>query len=189
RIGRAQRRRGRDDFLRRARQRGQPRRDGDGGRKAFADRGKVARAAAAEREARERARQIGRGGKLLAQVGAPGGVGDERRNGVVAARDRGRIRQRRREPLGEQARARRRHGAVDGGQQRAAALARKRAHQFQIGARRRVDQQGRAGGLAARRRERRLTPDLRALDVGDAGGRRGQLEARERAEGLGALHG
>ena len=30
---------------------------------------------------------------------------------------------------------------------------------------------------------------MRALDVGDAGGRRGQLEARERAEGLGALHG
>jgi len=30
---------------------------------------------------------------------------------------------------------------------------------------------------------------LRALDVGDAGGRRGQLEARERAERLRALHG
>ena len=84
----------------------------------------------------------------------------------------------------EQPRAGRRHGAVDASLQRAAPLARQRAHQFEVGARRRIDHQRRADGLARRRRERRPRAELRALHIGDAGGGRGQLQPRERAEGF-----
>ena len=86
---------------------------------------------------------------------------------VEPVRDRGRIGQRRGEPLRQQPRARRRHRAVDGGEQRAAPLAGERAHQFEIAARRLVDRERRAGGLAQRRRQRRALADLRALDIGD----------------------
>ena len=63
------------------------------------------------------------------------------------------IGQRRDQPLGEQPRAAAGHRAVDRGEQRAVAAAGQRAHQFEIGARRRIDEQRRAGrlALAARR--------------------------------------
>ena len=76
------------------------------------------------------------------------------------------------------------HAAVDGVQQRAAPLAGQRAHQFEIAARGLVDRHGGAGALAQRRRQRRTLADLRALDVSHAGRRRGQLQPRQRAEGL-----
>ena len=88
------------------------------------------------------------------------------------------------EPLRQQPRAGRRHGAVDRGQQRAAPLARERAHEFEVRPRRLVDRQGRALRLAERRRQRRPLAELGALDVGDAGRRGVQFEPRQRAERL-----
>ena len=109
---------------------------------------------------------------------------DQHLHRIEPARDRLRIGQRRGQPLREQPRARRRHGAVDGGEQRAAPFAGERAHEFEIGARRLVDRERRAGGLAHRRRQRQPLAELRALDIGDDGGSRGQLEPRQRAERL-----
>ena len=74
---------------------------------------------------------------------------------VEALRNRGRIGQRRSEPLAEQPRTGDRHGAVDRIAERTAPLARERAHQFEVGARRRIDHQARADSLTRRRRERR----------------------------------
>ena len=99
-------------------------------------------------------------------------------------RDRRRIGERRRQPLRQQARAGGGHGAVDRVEQRAAPLAGQRAHQFEIAAGRLVDRHGGAGAFAQRRRQRRPLADLRALDIGDAGRRGGELEPRQRAEGL-----
>ena len=48
-----------------------------------------------------------------------------------------------------------------------------------------VDRERRAGGLAHRRRQRRMLADLGALDVGDRRRRGRQLDAREGAEGRG----
>ncbi len=73
-------------------------------------------------------------------------------------------------------------------EQRAAPLAGKRAHQFEIAARGLVDRHGGAGAFAQRRRQRRALADLRALDVSHAGRGGGQLEPRQRAEGLAGRH-
>ena len=85
--------------------------------------------------------------------------------------DRCGIGQRRHQPLGEQPRAAAGHGAVDRLEQRAVALARQRAQQFEIGARRRVDEQRRARLLALGPRQRRPLGLLRLLDIGDDAGR------------------
>ncbi len=90
--------------------------------------------------------------------------------------------------LRQHARAGDGYGPVDGREQRAAPLARQRADQLEIGARRGIDLQRRPGGLARGRGERRAFADLRALHVGDAGGGRGQLQPREGAERLGGRH-
>ena len=82
-------------------------------------------------------------------------VGDEQRDRIEPPADRGRIGERRRKPLASSRAPADRHGAVDRVAERAAPLARERAHQFEIGARRRIDRQRRAGRLARRRRERR----------------------------------
>ena len=74
------------------------------------------------------------------------------------------------------------HRAVDRLEQRAVAAAGQRAQQFQIGARRRVDEQRRAVLLALGPRQRRPFGLLRLLDIGDGAGDRRQFGARERAE-------
>ena len=155
-----------------------------GGENAVADGGEIARTAAADREPRQRAGEIGRRLQSRARVGARRGVVDKARDRVEPLRDRRRIGQRRREPLRQQPRAGRGHGAVDGIEQRAAPLAAERAHQFEVAARGLVDRHGRAGAFAHRRRQRRPLADLRALDIGDAGRRGGQLQPRQRAESL-----
>ena len=107
------------------------------------------------------------------------------RDRVVPLRDRRRVGQRRRQPLRQQPRAGRGHGAVDGGEQRAAPLAAERADRAR-------DWRGWPGRsasvapsrLAHRRRQRRPLAELRALHIGDAGGGGGQLQPRQRAERL-----
>ena len=136
------------------------------------------------RRARARARS-GNDLQPLAQIGAQRSVVDKRGDGVEALRDRARIGQRSGEPLRQGPRAGRRDRAVDGSEERAAPLAGKGADELEIAARRRVDRERRALRLAHRRRERRALAELRALDIGDHRGRRGELDTRERAEGRG----
>src|SRR5262249_57471689 len=73
----------------------------------------------------------------------------------VSPGDRGGLGERSRQALGEQARARRRHAAVDGGKERSAALAGERAHELEIAAGRLIDRERRSLRLAHGRRERR----------------------------------
>src|SRR5262249_56080099 len=75
-------------------------------------------------------------------------------------------------------------GGVGGGWQGAAPVARERAHELEIAARCLIDRQRRALRLAHRRRKRRTAAELRALHIGDAGGRSRELEPRQGAESL-----
>jgi len=152
---------------------------------AVADCDKVARSAAADHKTRQRARQVGSGVEKLAGFLAGEGVIDENLDAVETAADGVGIGQRRCQPLRQEPRAGRRHGAVDRGQERAAPLARERARELQVRPRRLIDRQGRALRLAERRRQRRPFAELRAFDIGDAGGRRIQFQPRQRAECLG----
>ena len=79
-----------------------------GGGEAVADGGKVARAAAVERQARERAREVGRRGERGADRLAAAGVGEHPGDGVEAAADDRRVGRGTGEPAGEEPRARRR---------------------------------------------------------------------------------
>jgi len=65
--------------------------------------GQIARAAAADRQPRQRARHVGRGLQHGANVFARGAVGDKCRDRIKPPRDRGRISERRGEPLCQQA--------------------------------------------------------------------------------------
>ena len=153
---------------------------------AVADGGKIARAAAADApaataRARDRARPASRervsARAAVSSTKARDRVEPAARSapGSVSGADK---------TLRQQARAGRGHRAVDRVEQRAAPFAGKRAHQFEIGARRLVDRHASRRRFAQRRRQRRTLADLRALDIGDAGRRGGQLEPRQRAEGL-----
>ena len=117
-------------------------------------------------------------------LGARRAVADESlRPHRAAARSR-RLGQRRRQPLRQQPRAGRRHGAVD----RASSEPRRSPDSVRISSRlARVAwsiAMRRAGAFAQRRRQRRALAELRALDIGDAGRRGGQLQPRQRAERL-----
>ena len=182
----AQRRHHGGDFRRRILKLRQSRQRGIGRQNAVAQSREVARAAASDRQSRQRARHVGRGAQRGADFVAHGGVGDEGGDRIEPPRDRGAVGERRGKPLRKQARSGCGHGAVDGVEQRAAPFAGQRPRQFEIGAGGRVDRHGGAGGLARRRRQRRALSDLGAVDIGDGGcGRRG-LQPRHRAE---AVHG
>jgi hypothetical protein len=149
---------------------------------AIADCGEVARPAATDHEPRQRAGEIGRRREPGANVGAQIDLAHKQPDGVEAPDDRGRVGERRREALRQHAGARDRDGAIDGGDQRAAALAALGAHQLKVRARRRIDRERRSRSFAGRRRQRRPLAELGALHIGDAGRRGGQLQARERAK-------
>ena len=168
-------------------QRIEPLREREAAGNAVADGGKVARPAAADHEPRQRARQVGRG---VQQSRGSRRAGDASATNIATASSRCAIASGSvsgaASRCAKQPRARRRHGAVDGGEQRAAPLARRacapvrdwRASPGSIGKRR-------ACGLAQRRRQRRALAELRALHIGDAGGGGGQFQPRQRAERLG----
>src|SRR5262249_20972317 len=147
-----------------------------------------ARAAAAEGEARKRALEIGHAFQALAQRLAQALVGDEGGDYVLARRDRRGIGERRRQPGRQQASAGAGARAVDGGEQRALALAGEAAQQLEIAAGGGVDLQHRALGEPARRRETRQLAGLGQLDVVDERAGGGELRARERAEAVERLH-
>ncbi len=105
-------------------------------------------------------------------------------DGFLPAADGGDVGQRPGEPLRQEPPARRRRRHVDAMQERALPLAGERPRQFEIGARRGVDLQRLPARGAHRRRERRPRAELRALDIGEHGGRRDQLGLREGAEAV-----
>ena len=155
---------------------------------AIAYRGKVARAAALQGDARQCSRQIGRCLQPRAGIGASRDVVDEAGNRIEAQGNRLDVGQRRRQPLRQQARTGRGYRAVDAVEQRAASFARQGPHQFEIAARRLIDRHGGGGCFAQRRRQRRALADLRAFDISDAGRGGGQFEPRQQAEGLAGRH-
>ena len=117
---------------------------------AVADRGEIARPAAVEAEARQRAQEIGRARERPPQSFARG---RRPRRGSRAPSSRSliasRIGQRTREPLGEEPRAGRRHREVDRREKRAFARAAERPGELEIGAGRRIDFEGSRRGRAA----------------------------------------
>ena len=147
-----------------------------------ADRSEIARPAAADHDPRQRACKIGHGLEAAAQIVARGRIVDEGRNRIEPMRDLRRIGQRRGETLRQQPRSGRRNCSIDRREERTAPFAGKRAYEFEIASRRLIDGKRCAGCFPHRRGERRMFADLRALDIGDGGGRSGKLDARKRAE-------
>ena len=114
---------------------GQSRRRGE----AVADRGKVARTAAVEAQARESPQKIGRVRERPTQGVAHRRRLDQEIKRVEPPVDGLRIGQRARQPLGEQARAGRGHGQVDRRQERAIARAAQGSGKFEVRAGGRID--------------------------------------------------
>ena len=75
---------------------------------AVAQAGEIARAAASDRQPRQRARHVGRRAQRGAEVVARRAVGDEGGDGIEPPRDRGAVGERRRQPLRQQPRSGRR---------------------------------------------------------------------------------
>ena len=100
------------------------------GLETIANRGEIARAAARHHQPSQRAGEVGRGGEARADVAAQERVGREQLDRVEPARDHGGVGQRGGKALRQQPRAGDGDGAVDGADQRAAALAGLRAHQL-----------------------------------------------------------
>ena len=119
----AQRVHRRRDVGRQVADRAEPRQHLVGGEHAVAKGCEIARAAAADREPRQCARHVGRGLQCRADVVAHAAVGDEHRDRIEPAPDRGSVGERRREPLRQEARSRGGDGAIDGVEQGAAAFA------------------------------------------------------------------
>ena len=174
------------DFRRRRFELREPRQRRIGSEDAVAQARKIARAAASDRQPRQGARHVGRGAQRGSDIVARGAVGDKGRNRIQPPRDCRAVGERRGETLRQQPRAGGGDGAIDRIEQRSAPLARQRARQFEIGAGGGIDRHRGSGGLARRRRQRRTFSDLRAVDIGDGGGRRGRLQPRHRGE---AVHG
>ena len=129
------------------------------------NRAEIARTAAPKRQTRQRAGKIGSLLQLLAQAlpqpRLVGEIGDR----IEPRIHRGRIGQRTAEAAGKLARAGRGDRAVDGGKQAAGARALVRAHQLEIGARGRVDDEQAACAFFPRRPEQRRFADLGDLDI------------------------
>ena len=87
----AQRRHDRNDVLRRRLEPRQSRQRLIGGEDAVAQGGEIARAAASDRQPRQRARHVGRGAQNLADVVARGGIGHEGADRIEPPRDRGAV--------------------------------------------------------------------------------------------------
>ena len=153
---------------------------------AIAQARQIARAAASDRQPRQGARHVGCGLERGADIVTRGAVGNERRNRIQPPCDRRAVGKWRGKALCQQPGAGGGDGAVDRIEQRSAPLAGQRARQFEVGAGGGVDRHRRAGGFARRRRQRRTFADLRAIDIGDGGSRRGRFQPRHRGE---AIHG
>ena len=148
-------------------------------RQTVADRVQIARPAAAERQARERAPGPGtpsaRRADRRAAPARP--AGPPRHRGACGS---ARPRQRRREAGRKQAAAGAGHGAVHRGEQAARALAGEAREQLEIASRRGIDQQVRARDHAPRRQQAGQTLFLGQFDIADQRAARGSSD-REKA--------
>ena len=158
--------------------------DAGGRQQAVADGGEVARAAAVQRQARQRALQVRRFLQMRAQIFAQARLAEQMRDRVLARGDRGDVGQGRRQPFAEQARAGAGHGAVDDGEQAALALAAEGAAELEVAAGGGVDFQDRAGADARELRQARHLALLGQLDIVEDAAGGGQLGAGEGAEGV-----
>jgi hypothetical protein len=153
-----------------------------GGLQPGEDGAEVTRAAAIERQPRQRPRHVGHALERPPQFFAQTRIGDQVRDTVEPRIDRVRIGQRRHQPFGELASAAAGHGAVDRLDQAALPFARQRAHQLEAGPRRRVDEHPRAVAFALGPAQRRPLGDLGLLDIGDRRRCCCQFRPRETAE-------
>ncbi len=143
----------------------------------------IARSAATERQSRHGAGHIGRSLERGANIITQLIVADKEGNGVEAGFDGRGITQRSCEACRKLARARAGHGPIDGVEQAAAFVAGRGAHELQACPARSVDQQSAVLADAARRANDGLLAELGEIDVAQYRGDRGQLGARECAEG------
>ena len=153
-----------------------------GGRERVADRREIARAAAAQRDPRQRALRVRTALQGFTHGGAQPLAIDEHADHVEPPVDSHRIGQRRRQPRQQQPGAGAGNGAVDDTDQAALALAGERAGQLQVAASGAVDLHGSPGRQTTRRRESRQATLLRQLDVVDERAERRHFRRRERAE-------
>ena len=121
--GTAQRLHHRNDFRRRRFELRQPRQRLVGGKDAVAQAGKIARAAASDRQPRQGARHVGRGAQRGSDVVTRGAVGDKGGNRIQPPRDSRAVGERRGEALRQQPRSGRRDRAIDRIEQRSAPFA------------------------------------------------------------------
>ena len=154
------------------------------GRETIPESGQVTRAAAAEAQTGEGAGHVGRAFQDRPDFGPPPPVGDREADGVEPGRDAHRIGQGPGEPLGEQPAAGRRHGEIDGVQQRAPPLAAERARHLEVRAGRGIDLDDEAPLRPRRGLQRRARVELGAGDVADRGAGGRELGPRERAESV-----
>ena len=144
----------------------------------------IARPAAAERQARERALQVRAPLELGAQIGAQRRGVQQGLDGIETLADRLGRGQRRREAGREQAAAGGGHGAVHRGEQAALALAGEAREQLEVAPRRGIDQQVGARHNAARRQKAGQTSFLGQLDVADQRATGAELGPGEGAEAI-----
>ena len=153
-----------------------------------ADGGQIARAAAIKCDARQGAVHIGRARQRVAQIGGQArGLGEEG-DGRLTGMDFAQIARGCADAAVQQTRARRGGGAVDGGQKRALAPARKRLRQFEVAPRGRVDLHRAARGLAHRRAQKRQVPALGHVEIIGNRAHRCQLGTAEAAEAVQRFH-
>ena len=164
---------------------GEVRPQGIGGAQRVAQRGEVARTAAADAQAPERALDVAATGKQIAYRFARLVRGDEERHHVEPHGNGCRVGRGSGEARREQTSAGRRSRAVHDVEKAAAATAVERPHELEIAPRRRVDGHHGAVRLAPQRCEARPLPllgEIEIVDKGPGGGDLGAVEVAERVE-------
>ena len=162
--------------------------DRHSGLQPVADRGKVARTAAAQRQPRQRPLRVRQSAQCRAQALAGGHVDDEMRHRSLALADRRRIGQRPGEAPGEKSPAGAGDGPVDGGEKTALPLAGNGAGELQRGAGRRIDLHERAGRNALGPLQGGARGQLGLAEIGDQRRPGGQLDPRETTEAFQRRH-
>ena len=157
-------------------------------RQAVADRREIARAAAVERQPRQRPLEVGHLAQVLAH--RPRGLcrGVEVADRVLPFADQPGVGRGRVQPDLDEPRAAAGHRAVDGGEERAVAAAREAAGQLEVAPGRGVDLHQAAGAFAHRRAQQRQAAALGQLEVVDDGAERADLGAAEGGEAVERRH-
>ncbi len=159
-----------------------------GGNDRLAHGPKVARTAAAKRETRQGAREIGRGFQRGPQLSAQSRFGHQIGHGIEPGVYIGLVGQRTGQAARQLAGARGGNGAVHRRQQTAGPRALIGPGELEICASRGIDQKETSGGFLSRRAQQRCAADLGDLHIGEQPAKRGQFRPREVAEGVERRH-